>query len=41
VLPKDAFQKMYPKYKKMIELKKKYDPDNLFLSNATKRLLID
>jgi hypothetical protein len=41
VLPKEAFQKMYPKYKKMIKLKKKYDPENLFLSNATKRLLMD
>ena len=41
VLPKHAFQKMYPKYTKMLELKKKYDPENLLLSNATKRLLID
>ena len=39
VLPKDDFQEMYPQYKKMIELKKKYDPEYLFLSNATNRLL--
>jgi len=41
VLPKDAFQKMYPKYRKMLQLKKKYDPENLLLSNATKRLFED
>ena len=41
VLSKEAFQKMYPMYEKMKELKKKYDPDYLFLSNATKRLLMD
>jgi len=41
MLPKDAFQKMYPKYKKMVELKKKYDSENLFLSNATEKLLLD
>ena len=40
-LPKWAFQKMYPEYKKMLELKAKYDPDGLFYSDATKRLLGD
>ena len=37
----DDFQRMYPNYKKILELKAKYDPDCLFLSAATKRLLID
>ena len=37
----DDFQHMYPNYKKILELKAKYDPDCLFLSGATKRLLID
>jgi decaprenylphospho-beta-D-ribofuranose 2-oxidase len=37
----DDFQRMYPNYKKILELKAKYDPDCLFLSGATKRLLID
>jgi len=37
----DDFQRMYPNYKKILELKAKYDPDCLFLSEATKRLLID
>ena len=37
----DDFQRMYPNYKKILELKAKYDPDFLFLSGATKRLLID
>lgn len=40
-LPKLAFQKMYPEYKKILQLKTKYDPSNLFYSDATKRLLID
>ena len=37
----DDFHRMYPNYKKILELKAKYDPDCLFLSGATKRLLID
>ena len=41
ILSNEAFQKMYPLYKKMKELKKKYDPECLFLSKATKRLLMD
>ena len=40
-LPKWAFQKMYPEYKKILELKTKYDPEQLFYSDATKRLLMD
>jgi hypothetical protein len=30
---------MYPDYKKIINLKNKYDPDCLFSSEATQRLL--
>ena len=40
-LPKLAFEKMYPEYKKMLGLKAKYDADGLFYSDATKRLLLD
>ena len=40
-LPKDTFQKMYPKYTKILKLKEKFDPKNVFLSNATKRLLLE
>jgi decaprenylphospho-beta-D-ribofuranose 2-oxidase len=40
-LPKWAFQKMYPEYKKILQLKTKYDPNNLFHSDATKRLFTD
>ena len=39
-LPKWAFEKMYPEYKKILELKTKYDPEQLFYSDATKRLLM-
>jgi len=38
---KDDFQKMYPNYKKIIELKTKYDPNNLFYSDATNRLFMN
>ena len=38
---KDEFQQMYPNYRKILQMKTKYDPDCLFLSGATKRLLID
>ena len=38
VIPKHAFQSMYPQYTKMLELKKKYDPENLLFSKATRRL---
>jgi len=38
---KDDFRQMYPDYKKVLQMKTKYDPDCLFLSGATKRLLID
>ena len=38
VIPKHAFQSMYPQYTKMLELKKKYDPEKLLFSKATRRL---
>ena len=41
VFSKQVFEKMYPSYRKIKELKKKYDPECLFLSKATKRLLTD
>ena len=40
-LPKTIFQQMYPKYTKVLDLKNKYDPENLFQSDATQRLLMD
>lgn len=40
-LPKWIFQKMYPEYKKILKIKEKLDPENIFSSDATKRLLID
>ena len=39
VIPKSIFQKMYPDYKKIIDLKNKYDPNSIFSSDATNRLL--
>ena len=36
---KDDFHSMYPDYKRVLEMKKKHDPDCLFLSQATQRLL--
>ena len=38
---KDDFHQMYPNYKKILKLKAKYDPDGVFSSGATQRLLID
>lgn len=38
-LPKKIFQEMYPKYKNILEFKNQYDPENIFASDATKRLL--
>ena len=38
---KNDFQKMYPNYKKMLELKNKYDPNNLFCSDAIDRLFFN
>ena len=38
---KDDFHQMYPDYKKILELKSEYDPDGIFSSGATQRLLID
>mgnify|MGYP003948532905 CR=1 FL=1 len=37
---KDDFHGMYPDYKIVLEMKKKHDPDCLFLSRATQRLLL-
>ena len=41
IIPKSVFQKMYPDYKKINNLKIKYDPDFVFSSDATNRLLIE
>jgi len=41
IIPKSVFQKMYPDYKKINSLKIKYDPDFVFSSDATNRLLIE
>ena len=41
IMPKSVFQKMYPDYKKINNLKIKYDPDFVFSSDATNRLLIE
>ena len=35
---KKTFKKMYPNSNKIIRLKKKYDPKNIFWSDLTKRL---
>ena len=40
-IPKSIFQKMYPDYKKMSDLKNRYDPDFVFSSDATNRLLVE
>jgi len=40
-LPKWAFQKMYPEYTKILQIKNKIDPGNIFTSDATKRLLVE
>ena len=40
-LPKWAFQKMYPDYTKLLQIKNKIDPKNIFTSDATKRLLLE
>ena len=39
-LPKSAFQKMYPDYKKIISIKEKYDPNQIFHSDSTMRLFM-
>ena len=39
-LPKKIFEEMYPNYKKIIDLKNQYDPEIIFSSNATQRLLL-
>jgi decaprenylphospho-beta-D-ribofuranose 2-oxidase len=38
LLTKEMFQKMYPQYKDWLLIKKKYDPDNVFTSNISRRL---
>mgnify|MGYP001488996118 CR=1 FL=1 len=40
-LPKWSLQKMYPEYKKIIEIKEKIDPENIFCSHATQRLFLN
>lgn len=39
IIPKKIFEKMYPNHLKLKNLKLKYDPNNIFYSDATKRLL--
>ena len=41
IIPKSIFQKMYPDFKKIINLKNNYDPDFVFSSDATNRLLLE
>ena len=41
IIPKPIFQKMYPDFKKIINLKNNYDPDFVFSSDATNRLLLE
>ena len=38
VIPKKIFEQMYPDHSKLNNLKLKYDPNNVFFSDATKRL---
>ena len=40
-LPKSIFQEMYPNYKKIISIKSKYDPNQIFYSDSTIRLFMD
>ena len=39
IIQKKIFEQMYPNYSKLNNLKLKYDPNNVFFSDATKRLL--
>ena len=39
-LPKKIFEEMYPDYTKILDLKNKYDPEIIFSSIATERLLL-
>lgn len=38
LLDEKVFKAMYPNYNKWLEIKKKYDPDNFFTSNISRRL---
>ncbi|OJY86284.1 MAG: hypothetical protein BGP13_05825 [Sphingobacteriales bacterium 40-81] len=38
MLDKEVFQKMYPQYKEWIAIKAKYDPNNVFTSDISRRL---
>jgi FAD/FMN-containing dehydrogenase len=38
LLSKEMFRAMYPQYKEWLELKAKYDPQNVFSSNISRRL---
>ena len=37
-LPKWVFQKMYPEYQRFIKIKRKLDPESLFVSDIYRRL---
>ena len=41
MLDRDKFQKMYPDYGNWLSIKKKYDPDNVFSSNLSRRIGLD
>ena len=41
IIPKKIFEKMYPDHLKLKNLKSKYDPNNIFYSDTTMRLLSD
>jgi FAD/FMN-containing dehydrogenase len=38
LLTKEMFQMMYPQHKEWLNIKKKYDPENVFTSNISRRL---
>ena len=39
LLPRDLFERMYPRYKEFLEVKERLDPSNLFQSDMYRRLL--
>jgi decaprenylphospho-beta-D-ribofuranose 2-oxidase len=39
LLPRDIFQKMFPRYKEFLKIKKELDPETLFASDMYRRLL--
>jgi len=38
MLDKEMFQKMYPQFLEWLSIKSKYDPDNIFTSDISRRL---